>query len=294
VAAVLRATGVDHVHAHFATWAAETARQAAALAGLPFSFTVHATDLHRADVDRAALAERVAEAAFVVTVTEHNRQALDDVLRAAGRTGRVHVLPNGVDLARLRPAPRPRPRCVVAVGRLVEKKGFPDLVAALALLRETGRPVPATVIGEGPERSRLEALRDRSGLRDLLDLPGARTHEEVLAAVAGAGVLALPCVVTADGDRDALPTVVLEAMALGTPVVSTDVSGLPEMVEDGRSGRLVPPHDPAALAAAIGELLDDPDRAADLADAARRRVEERFDLRRSVARLHELIAAARP
>jgi glycosyltransferase involved in cell wall biosynthesis len=280
------------VHAHFATWAAETARRAAGVAGLPFSFTAHATDLHRADLDRAALVRRVAEAAFVVTVTEHNRRVLDADLAAAGRSGRVHVVPNGVDLTRLRPDARPRPRRLVAVGRLVEKKGLDDLLTALALLRDAGRPVPATVIGEGPERPRLEALRDRAGLGGLVELAGARTHEEALAAVAGAAVLALPCVVTADGDRDALPTVVLEAMALGTPVVSTTVSGLPEMVEDGRSGRLVAPHDPPALAAAVDGVLADPVRAGALAAAARERVEQRFDLTRTVAALHELFAAA--
>lgn len=293
VARLLREWGAQHVHAHFATWAAETACRAAALAGVPFSVTAHATDLYRADVDREALARRASAARFVVTVTEDNRRWLEGLLAERHLPGRVVRLYNGVDLDRLERSTAPRtPQLVVAVGRLVEKKGFDDLLTALATLRSEGAPVTAVLVGEGPLRDRLQERAATSGLQDALQLRGALRQEEVLDLVRRAAVFALPCVVAADGDRDALPTVLLEAMALGTPVVSTRVSGVPEMVDDGTSGLLVAERDPAALARALSAVLSEPDRSARLADAARERVEERFSLTRNVGVLRGLFEQA--
>jgi colanic acid/amylovoran biosynthesis glycosyltransferase len=291
VAGLLRTLGVDHVHAHFAGWAGTTAQGAATPAGLPYSITAHATDLYRAGVDHDALARRVSSARFVATVTEDNRVWLQRLLDDRGLPGRVVRLYNGMDLARLARSTAPRePDLVAAVGRLVEKKGFADLLSALALLRADGRRVRLHLVGEGPLRDDLAA--QAKGLGDDVSLLGAQGQDEVLALVARAAVLALPAVVAADGDRDALPTVVLEAMALGTPVVSTYVSGLPEMVDDGVSGLLVPQRDPEALAAALARLLDDPALGGRYADAARARVEERFSLTANVAVLRGLLEGA--
>ena len=181
---------------------------------------------------------------------------------------------------------------MVAICRLVEKKGFDDLLTALATLRSEGAPVTAVLVGEGPLRDRLQERAATSGLQDALQLRGALRQEEVLDLVRRATVFALPCVVAADGDRDALPTVLLEAMALGTPVVSTRVPGVPEMVDDGTSGLLVAERDPAALARALSAVLSEPDRSARLADAARERVEERFSLTRNVGVLRGLFEQA--
>jgi len=294
-AAVLVRERVDHVHAHFATWGAATAHEVAQSTGLPYSFTAHATDIYRAGLDLDALAERLADARFVVTVTEHNRTHLDRLLAERGRTARVARLYNGVDLGRLAAYDGPRePDLVVGVGRLVAKKGFGDLLDALAAERTAGRPLRAVIGGDGPERQGLEEQIRDLDLAGLVELAGSLPREDVAALMRRAAVFALPSVVTADGDRDALPTVLLEAMALGTPVVSTLVSGIPEMVDDGASGLLVAPNDPDALAGALRRLTADPAYARTCAVSARRRVEQDFALTTNVARLHQWFRSGGP
>src|SRR4051812_12986563 len=234
---VLRGLGVDHVHAHFATWAAGAAMRAARRAGIPYSFTAHATDIYRDTVDTGALVERMAGASFVVTVSDCNRRHLDGLLAGAGRDGRVVRLYNGLDLERLRPAAGPRtPGLVVAVGRLIEKKGFADLVEATRILATGATDLRTVIVGDGPERGRLEAQIARAGLRDRVELVPALAQDEVLALIGSATAFALPCVIGADGDRDGLPTVLLETMALGTPAVSTTRAGGPGVVGGGGSG----------------------------------------------------------
>ena len=292
-ARLLHELGVDHVHAHFATWASEVAHVAAGSAGLPFSFTAHATDLYRDDVDVEALAQRVCAARFVVTVTDDNRGWLQRLLDERGLSGRVVRLYNGVDLARLpRDRGRREPDLLVAVGRLVEKKGFTDLLTALELLRRDGHPLRLVLVGEGPLRDELVSRTNELGLTDVVTMTGAQRQDDVLALVRRATALVVPSVVAADGDRDALPTVVLEAMALGTPVVATRVSGIPEMVEHGRSGLLVEQHEPRALADAVLAVAQDQELALRFTDAARASVEERFTLSSNVAVLRQLFAGA--
>ena len=291
--ALLCGLRVDHVHAHFATWAAGAAMRAARRAGIPYSFTAHATDIWRDTVDTGALVERMAAARFVVTVSECNRRHLDGLLDDAGRNGRVVRLYNGLDLERLRPAAGPRtPGLVVAVGRLIEKKGFADLVEATRLLAARGRDLRTVIVGDGPERATLEAQIAGAGLQDRVELVPALAQDEVLALIGGATAFALPCLVGADGDRDGLPTVLLETMALGTPAVSTTVAGVPAMSADGVSGLLVGQRDPAALADALGRLLADAALRERLAAGALATMHERFSIRRNVAGLAGAFAAA--
>jgi colanic acid/amylovoran biosynthesis glycosyltransferase len=292
-AALLRALRVDHVHAHFATWAAGAAMRAAQRAGVPYSFTAHATDIWRDTVDTDALVERMAGASFVVTVSEANRRHLDGLLARAGRRGRVVRLYNGLDLDRLRPAGGPRERgVVVAVGRLIEKKGFADLVDATRILDARGRAPRTVIVGDGPERGRLEAQIAAAGLAGRVELVPALTQDEVLGLIGSATAFALPCVIGADGDRDGLPTVLLEAMALGTPAVSTTVPGIPEMIEDRVSGLLVGQRDPAALARALDCLLASAALRERLAARALDTMHERFSIRRNVAELAAGFAAS--
>ncbi len=285
--------GATHLHSHFAGWAAGAAARVAPDAGLTYSVTAHATDIYRDGVDPAALVELMVGARFVVTVTEDNRRHLEALLAQHGRTARVVRLYNGVDLTRLH-APAESagrdPGLVVGAGRLVAKKGHDVLIEAVRRVRATGRDVRAVIVGEGPLRAELAAQIDAAGLDGVVDLVGSRDHEGVLGLLRRASVFVLPSVIAPDGDRDALPTVILEAMALGTPVLSTTVSGIPEMVQDGVSGRLVAPGDPAATAAALERMLADESLRQHLAGNARTRVEERFDLARNVGLLHGLLA----
>lgn len=293
VAGALRRAGVEHVHAHFATWAAATAARLADELRLPFSFTAHAHDIYHRDVDRAALADLLARAAFAVTVSDANRAFLEEVLHGHGRRGRVVRLHNGVDLPRLaRTGRSPVPGRVVSVGRLVPKKGLRHLVEACRLLAATGRACECVVVGEGEEREALELQIAGAGLQGRVVLAGALPHEETLRLLASAEVCTLPCVVAPDGDRDGLPTVLLEALALGVPVVSTPVSGVPEIVVDGESGLLVPPADPAALAGALDRLLASAPLRARLSAAGALRARRDFDLATNVAALAALFRAA--
>jgi colanic acid/amylovoran biosynthesis glycosyltransferase len=295
-AAELRSAGISHLHAHFATWAAATARDLAADLGVSFSFTAHAHDIYHHDVDRAQLAATIERAEFVVTVSEANRQYLDGVLAAEGRTGRVLRLYNGVDLSQLRPSGHvPVPGRIVSVGRLVPKKGLTHLVEACRRLKSAGCAFECVIVGDGPERENLERQIGEADLRREVVLAGALSHGQTLDVLRSAAICALPCVIAPDGDRDGLPTVLLEALALGLPVVSTTVSGVPEIVEHGDSGLLVRPGDPVALMAAIKQLLSASALRTRLAHGGIRRVQKEFDLRANVASLKELFRlSARP
>ncbi|HEX2030076.1 MAG TPA: glycosyltransferase family 4 protein [Actinomycetota bacterium] len=282
--------GIEHLHAHFMTVAAHAAYLAHLLTGIPFSATAHAKDLYRESVDAAVFAEVARAASAVVTVCEANRRHIEERLVADAR---VEVIYNGVPLDRL-PADRPPRdrRLVLGVGRLVPKKGYGVLLEACRLLADRGVAFRCVLVGDGEERPRLEAQRDRLGLRGSVELRGAASREEVLGCMTRAAVLAAPCVTGDDGNRDALPTVLLEALALGLPVVSTPVGGIPEIVDDGVHGLVVPEGDPVALAAMLERALGDDRLWARMAEAGPRRAAERFDRARTLDRLVELFAGS--
>ncbi len=281
----LQMAGIDHVHAHFASTAARIAHLARCMGGPAYSVTAHAKDIYHQDVRADRLAETLNAAAFVATVSEANVRHLRGLL-APGAV--VELVPNSVDVERIRSRPtrRPASRTVLAVARLVEKKGLDDLVRACGALAASGSPVRLDVVGDGPLRAELVARARACGV-DARFL-GPLDHDDVLDHYATAAVFALPCVVASTGDRDGLPTAVLEAMASGLPVVATAVNGLAEAVVDGVTGFVVPERDPGALADAIDRVLCDPVLADRLGRAGRRRVVDRFSLRASATRLRQL------
>jgi glycosyltransferase involved in cell wall biosynthesis len=183
---------------------------------------------------------------------------------------------------------------ILSVGRLVEKKGFPDLLLALGQIKQGGRKFRCAIYGEGPLYAELAAMIEQLDLRDEVQLPGAVAQRDLIPVFQQADIFALAPFVTEDGDRDGVPNVLVEAMACGLPVVSTAVSGIPELVVHDRNGLLVAPHDPAALAEALAALIDDAERRAQLGAQARQTVIEHFDLRaaaRELAALFERGAA---
>jgi glycosyltransferase involved in cell wall biosynthesis len=277
--------GIDHAHAHFATSAADLANLSWRMGGPTYSVTTHAKDIYHEDVRHDDLRHKLASALFVATVSEGNRAHLNGILDGYDR---VRVVPNSVDLRRLGPQEerQPEPGLVVSVARLVEKKGLPDLVSACGILAQRGVPVRLEVAGDGPLLSELRAKAEDAGLNAAF--PGAIPHEEVRALYKRASVFSLPCIVASTGDRDGLPTSVLEAMALGVPVVTTGVNGLTETVIDGETGLVVPEHDPPALADALERVLGDPELAARFTEQGRRHVEHGFSLEQSVTILRSL------
>lgn len=290
VAARIRRDGADHVHAHFATAACEVAAMAAHLAGVTCSVTAHAKDIYHEE-NAPLLVRRLAGVHAVVTVSGYNAEHLTAVLAATHRPPTVHHVRNGVPVgAAADPAAS---RNVLCVARLVPKKGVDLLVSAAALLAQRHPGLKVDVIGEGPLREALTAQVDRFGLSGKVRLLGAATSADVAAAMARARVVALPCRVDADGDRDGMPTVLVEALARGVPVVSTDVVGIGELVVDGATGLLVPPEDPVALAAALDRLLTDPALAARLGANGRRLVQRAFRPEDSCRALVEVFDTAR-
>jgi len=262
LAAGLRARRYDRVHTHFAWPSADLARQLADLLGVPASITVHARDIFDRPLADLAVLEAMDD---VVTVCRFNVEHL----RAAGlRNPRLHVVPCGVDLPDAPPgaagsvqggdrASDGAAADVVAVGRLVEKKGFDTLVDAAALLARDRPGLSVRVIGDGPWRERLQRRVDDAGLEAVVRLTGPAPHAEALQAIAAAAVFCLPARRAADGDLDALPVVLREAQARAVPVVTTTVAGIGEVVDDD-CGWLVPPADPVALAGALRAALADP------------------------------------
>lgn len=283
--------GITHFHAHFGNVATAVARLASGFAGIPYTFTAHARDIFHQKVVPAQLARKLGEAKAVVTVSEYN---LEFLRRRYGEdAARVRRIYNGLDMKDFAYAePRDRPPVIVSVGRLVEKKGFADLVEACAELARRGVEFRCDLVGDGPLEGALARRIAGLGLAGRVNLLGLRRQDEVKRLVQGSAVMAAPCVVGEDGDMDGLPTVILEAMALGTPCVGTDVTGIPEVLHDGETGLMVPQHAPARLADALQRLLSDATLRCALAASARRLMEEEFDIHRNAARIRTVFAQA--
>jgi glycosyltransferase involved in cell wall biosynthesis len=285
----LRRAGIQHLHAHFANAPASVALMAAALAGISFSFTAHAYDIF---IDKVLLPAKLTEAAFVACISRYNRRYLQEHYPEA-RRAHLEVVRNGLDIDRFCPNPHPQgtPPCIIAVGRLVETKGFHVLVEACARLRDRGLPCQGLIIGDGPEAGRLQDLINDCGVTDRIVLKGKLPPDELLPYFRRADVLAMPSCIR-NQDADGIPTVLIEAMAMEIPVVATRVSGIPELVVAGETGLLVDPDDAAALAEALERLLRDQDLAQRLARAGRNLVVAQFNGEASARQLRGLFAAA--
>jgi len=282
--------GIDWVHGHFAYVPSMVGLMCARILDRPFSFEAHAWDLW-CTRDDALVAELLEEARFAAVCTDYGRDYLLARTPPA-LAGKTHRIYHGLELAKYPYADRePSDRLeVVAVGRLVEKKGFTTLLRACRKLLddEPTLDLHCSLIGEGPLRPELERLVASLVLSQQVTLTGALPHAEVIERLRGASLCVVPSVVAQDGDRDGLPNVILEAGALGVPLVATAVAAIPEFVQDRATGRLVPQGDPAALAEAILETWQQPQAAAMRAQAARRLVEEQFDLSANVRQLAAL------
>jgi glycosyltransferase involved in cell wall biosynthesis len=291
LAAEVRRKNIGHLHAPFAHEACTVARLAARFAGVPYSFTARAKDIFHEDVRLDDLRRKFRDAAGIVTISAYHLDYLRQVFGPLA--GRVQQIYNGLDLEEFPyTSPRDRPPVILAVGRLVEKKGFADLVEACALLARRGRAFHCLIVGAGKLEADLRAQVARLGLQDSVELAGPLPQGEVIRQMQGVAVLAAPCVVGKDGDRDGLPNVIQEALALGTPVVTTDVTGIPEVVRDGETGLQVPQADPEALAVALDRLLTDHDLRVRLAARGRRLIEAEFDIHRNAGRRRALFVAA--
>ncbi|MDH4036236.1 MAG: glycosyltransferase [Candidatus Krumholzibacteria bacterium] len=275
---------VVHVHAHFANIPTTFAVFAARVLGITYSFTGHAWDIF-VPVNQAALSRKISGAEFVATCTAFNTTVLARFCRTDADRHKIWRNYHGLDLSRYVSSNRRDALRIVAGGSLVEKKGLMVLVEAAALLRTRGVPFQIEMVGEGEQRTRLQQEIARHGLGDAVTLVGSMPHEDLVERMRTSAMIVLPCIETRGGYMDGIPNILIESLALGVPVVSTPISGIPELVIDGETGLLVPPHDAAALADAIEALLRDPARGSALGRAGRARVESMFDVVRNVGEL---------
>lgn len=285
----LRRRGIDHVHAPWGTYPSTAALVCSRMAGFRFSFTTRAHDLFLED---HGLELKFRDAAFAQTITEYNRRLIYQryPLIAPDTLHVIHsaLYPEVFDIER-KPS---SPPMLMSVGRMVEMKGFADLIDACGILRDRGIEFQCRIIGEGPLKESLARQIDRLGLSTRVALLPPVAQGEIRRLLGEATCFVLPCVTASDGDQDGIPNVLTEALAARVPAVSCPTSGVPELIEDGVSGLLVPQHDPAALADAICRLLSDGELRRRVALAGRAKVEAEFSISKNAARLGELMAGA--
>jgi colanic acid/amylovoran biosynthesis glycosyltransferase len=289
LAGLLTADGIGHLHSPWANGPATAAWVASTLSGIPFSFSGRAHDLYPPD---GALAEKMAAAQFVRTNTLSNQRYLADLYpHLAGKVVNIY---NGVSLtppAGSRPW-TPPPFRLLALGRMMPKKGFTVLIEACRRLAARGLDFRLTLAGDGPEQAKIRGLIAGQGLADRVTLPGAVPHREVARLMAASDLLVMPSLIAPSGDRDGIPNVILEALLCEVPVVASAVSGIPEVIKDGDTGWLSVPGDAEALARTVAAALADAGEAQRRAERGRTLVAREFDSRRNYARLKTLFEGA--
>lgn len=284
----MRAENVQHIHAHFASHPAAAGFIIHRLVGIPYSFTAHGSDLHR---DRHMLREKVSEAAFVAAISEYNKELIISECRGNYRE-KVHVVHCGVDTGvfRARSHETPyeegeNPFTILCVGTLHEVKGQAYLIEACRQLQERGFSFECHFVGDGPDKKSLTELVEQAALSDKVRFHGRLTRDAIARLLLDADVLVAPSVPSRDGRREGIPVVLMEAMGSGVPVIASDLSGIPELVNDQLTGLLIAPGDPTALAAALGSYINEPELRRRLGCAGREKVVGEFDLNKNADRL---------
>jgi glycosyltransferase involved in cell wall biosynthesis len=283
---------LGHLHAHFAHDPTLVAYLVHQITGIPFSFTAHARDLYQ--VPENVLIDRIRKASAVITCCQANLDYLNRLMPS--QQSKFSLVYHGVNLEEFRPASTvgrssvDENPLILSVGRLVEKKGFSDLLQALLLVKEGGEPFCCHIYGEGPLRQSLKEWIEEHDLSGQVVLQGDRVQRELISVFQNATLFILTPFQTADGDRDGIPNVLLEAMAVSLPVITTRVAGIPELVEHNQTGLLYPPHDVEGIASGVIELLNNPEKRKRLGQAASRKVAEQFDIRQAASHLKALFA----
>ena len=274
---------IKHIHAHYAYHSTEAARVISKLTGISYSFTAHANDIFKSPWQ---MEQKIKDATFCATCTGYNAKYLKENYLTSSNTSdnnKIFKVYHGIDLKLFKPLPRPnitddKKVKLISVARLREKKGFIYLIDAIQILKDRGIPINLTIIGEGPERQRLEKRIETLGLKNNIQLIGAVSHQEVRDYLQDSDIFVLPCIIASDNSRDGIPNVILEAMAMELPVISTWVSAIPEAVEHEKTGLLVHPKDPEGIANAVIQLYKTPKKRVLYGKAGRKKVKVEFDL----------------
>ena len=281
---LIKEQAIDHIHCHFAYENAKLAYLIHQAIQTPYTFTTHANDIF---VDRPYkdIKTWADHAKRVITISEFNKHYLDKEFHIP--VEKIAIIPYSLYLDQLAPVPEYTlsPFRIISVSRFVEKKGYPYLIQACKILKDKGIEFSCTIHGEGDERQTLEKLIKENCLEQAVTLGPALTHDEVIAFMKTGSVFALPCIRARDNDMDGLPNVLLEAMAMEIPVISTDITGIPELITDGETGVLVPQEDSIRLAEAIIKVKTHPNFAERIRKNGRERVLQEFDVKKNVRKL---------
>jgi glycosyltransferase involved in cell wall biosynthesis len=283
----LKKMRVKHIHAHFADRSTIVALVASRLLKMPYSFTAHANDIY---VKPTMLKEKIENAKFVTTCTKYNKKYLEKITKK-----KVELIYHGLDLNIFKNNYRKQKNnlnFIISVGQLKEKKGFEYLIKACRILNKEKINFYCEIIGEGPEKEKLNSLIEKYKLKNHIKLLGALQHEEVIIKLCKATVFVLPCVLAKNFDRDGIPNVILEAMAIKLPVVSTNFSGIPEVIKNMYNGLLVKSRNEIDLAKGIKIILNNKNLIEQFGKRGRLTVEEKFDIKKNIIPYIELFKKA--
>lgn len=282
---LLTGTRIGHLHGHFAHSPTSVTLFSSLLSGIPFSFTAHAKDIYTSKKEK--LRRKIENAEFVVTCTAHNKEYLTAV--AGDSNTPIHCVYHGIDLSlfnnSLKTRPANSPYKIFTVARMTEKKGLPTIYRALAKLKARGIDYQHTLIGDGDDRRKIHTLVEELGLSDSCRFQGTQTHEAVLKEFKESDLFVLGCEIAKNGDRDGIPNVLVESLAMGVPALSTRVSAIPEILVHNKTGLTVPPRDPEALAQAMERILTDEPLRNRLSSEGQKLVQEGFDNSKWIKRL---------
>lgn len=289
LAKIVKLQKIEHLHSHFASSATNVARISSHFSNVPFSFTAHAKDIFHEDIDFRELQTKLRDASAVVTVSDYNFNYLQRTFGSYANS--VRRIYNGMDLKKLSyRKPENRKPNIITIGRLIEKKGLDVLIDACAILAKKDLEFNCSIIGKGDLEPQLQAQINENQLQDKVELAGAIPRREVIESFYNAAVFAAPAIIAQDGNRDGLPTTLLESMALGTPCVATDVTGIPEIITDMVTGLSVEQKDPVGLANALEKLLHNPSLGVSLSENAHKLIELKFDISKNSAKIREIFA----
>ncbi|QTA91878.1 glycosyltransferase [Desulfonema magnum] len=284
--------GIEHIHAHFATYPALAAWLIHQLTGIGFSVTVHANDIF---VHQKMLDTKLRDAVFIIAISEYNREFLSDAAGSRVRN-KTHVIHCGIRTENYRPRHNINQHNerfeILSIGRLEPKKGYRYLIQSCALLREQGISFRCRIIGDGEERPVLERMITEMNLTAMVELLGPLPQKAVARVLPTAHCYVQPSIITPSGRMEGIPVSLMEAMSCNLPVAASDISGIPELVKHGETGWLVPPADASALAETLSAIYANPDQASHIARNGRTFVRHAFELRTNVERLAALFESS--
>jgi len=283
----IRETGICHLHAHFINIPAAVAEVATQLCRIPYSITAHAKDIYLSKPE--VLNRRISQAKFVLTCTKYNQQFLQ---KLSNSNTPIYLSYHGLDLAKFTPNIKQEIvktlPTILSVGRFCEKKGFPHLIQACKLLKERNYKFQCLIVGYGPLQAEIEHLIAELKLEDCIFLVGKMTQDELIEMYRQADIFVLPCHITENGDRDGIPNVLLEAMAMKVPVISTNISGIVELIQHKINGILVPPKEPYTLAKELENLINNPQFRNVLSNQGRVHVSSNFSIEKNTTDLKNI------